>query len=272
MVDDYNNKNNNEEMSFGCADVKRSVPLVAVRWAVYEAFTNVELATLSKVSRSWREIVAQCIIDAVSPKGDKKKLLEQPPPSTFTRLLLPSIIRHFYASHSDFRSTPHQEEKQEEEVDETYCVAWFHPDGIKFKQLSLVNTTLETCDEDRDQDYDVHQIDSEVTTMKTVPDEKIEASRNDHKFLFTKSNSPLNQTSAASSLPMSSPARDNIMDWGGSILYQWDGYTEAIDVLGPFGYSNSLLRVSMFNKLFSVATLYRFTDSIDIPSCWFDLA
>ena len=239
MVDDYSG---NEETAGG----EWSVPLVAVQWVVSNASTNVELATLSNVSRRWREIVAQCIVDVASLERYKRRPLAPPSPSTFSNLLLPSMIRHFYSSHS--HSTPSQPEKQqhqEKEQEETYCVAWFHPDGIKFKQLSLVNISHENGEIFQQQDHGVAIIDPKTaTTTRTVTDEAINASTEDHKFLFTEKNSRLNQKHAASTLPMSSPAKDNIMDWGRSVMYQWDGYSEAIDVLGPFGYTRSLLRVS----------------------------
>jgi hypothetical protein len=237
MVNDsISDSDNNKEASYSGFSVvgvgvvgscERSVPSVAVRWVVYNAFTsNVELATLSNVSRFWREIVAQCVVDAATlpvPKGDKRSVSPtqtQPPLSpstTFTRLLLPSWIRYFYASHSNFVSLrqPGEEKKHKEDEDdnETYCVAWFHPDGMRVKQ---------------------------ITTLENNPSPEIS----------TKSNSRPNQTSAASKLPLSSPARDNsTMNLGASsVLYQWDGYSEAIDVLSPFGYSRSLLRVSIFEE------------------------
>lgn len=197
----------------GAVGSERSVPSVAVRWVVYNAFTsNVELATLSNVNRLWREIVAQCVVDAATspvPNGDDTRSVSpmstqtQPPLSpstTFTRLLLPSWIRHFYASHSNFLSSgqpPGEEMKHKErkdDGDETYCVAWFHPDGMRVKQLTT----------------------------------------------------PLQNASSKLSM-LSSQAKDNsTMNLLGasSVLYQWDGYSEAIDVFSPFGYSRSLLRVS----------------------------
>ena len=86
----------------------------------------------------------------------------------------------------------HKERK--DDGDETYCVAWFHPDGMRVKQLTT----------------------------------------------------PLQNASSKLSM-LSSQAKDNsTMNLLGasSVLYQWDGYSEAIDVFSPFGYSRSLLRVS----------------------------
>ena len=180
---------------------EQPVPSVAVRWIVYNTFTNVELATLSNVCRAWREIVAQCIVDtAASSEGGGNTSLPgqtQTPPATLAhlkRLLLPSLIRHFSWTRTNFLSTQDRIEKyrkEDEDDDETYCVAWFHPDGIRFKRLTLQNAT-----------------------SLTLP-------------------------------PSTSLPRDDVLNLGSCVLYQWDGYSEAIDVLNPFGYSRSLLRVSI---------------------------
>lgn len=160
------------EGSSGSSEATVVVPSVAVRWIVYNSTsTNVELAAYSNISRAWREIVVECLDEII---GD------EPESSAFATLLLPSWIRHFCASRSNLASFgqthKHEETKDDIEKKDTYCVAWFHPDGIRSKTLTPRN---------------------------------------------------------------SSPKAAGIR-----VLYQWDGYREAIDVLSPFGYSNSLIRVS----------------------------
>mmetsp|Transcript_13388 Transcript_13388/g.37702 ORF Transcript_13388/g.37702 Transcript_13388/m.37702 type:complete len:703 (-) Transcript_13388:226-2334(-) len=219
------------------------VPSVALRWIVSNTFTNVELAVLSNVSRGWREIVAQCIVDVASQEGDEA---EPSAPQTFTRLLLPSIIREFHSSREDIRTMSSKSEEEKNEVeqrqqDETYCVAWFHPDGMKFEQLSIVKPSPDSFGGQPPEDGAPPSSETLVTT-KTSIGEGTDPSANNHKFLFTKNNSRLDQTSAALTRPESCPASENIVDWGTSVLYQWNGYSEAIDVLSPFGYSRSFLR------------------------------
>ena len=237
-----NDTSENEERFDGCVD---GVPQPAVRWIVYNAFTNVELAALSNVSRRWREIVAQCVVGAVILEDDERISRAQPPPLTFTRLLLPSLIRNIYTSYSNFPSPQPggQKKPKKEEYEETYCVAWFHPDGIRFKQI-LQNPSPEMCEEGGQQEYEIAPMHLETTVRKLGTDEVIGIHTGDQKSIVTKIDSRLNQTIAASKLHVSSPAEDNMMNQWSSILYQWDGYSEAIDVLQPFGYSRSLLQVS----------------------------
>ncbi|OEU20741.1 hypothetical protein FRACYDRAFT_234372 [Fragilariopsis cylindrus CCMP1102] len=85
-----------------------TIPLPCLVWIVYNASTNVELATLSNVSHSWREIVVQCIIRAVGEGEEEEEEEEE------------------------------EGRRQRQIEEETYCVAWFHPDGIKFKQLPIL--------------------------------------------------------------------------------------------------------------------------------------
>eukprot|EP00536_Pseudo-nitzschia_multiseries_P000470 jgi/Psemu1/178900/e_gw1.6.32.1 len=178
--------NKNDDCLFYGNDVVGGVPSVAIRWMISNTFTNVELAVLSNVSRGWREVVAHCIVDAASEERDKEK------------------------------EPPSREEEEKEELqkqDETYCVAWFHPDGIKFEQLSIVKPGSETCDGPQP---------GHGAPTNGGTGEATDPSVSDHKFLFTKNHSQLNQSSAAMSRPESCPASDNIMDWGASVLYQWN--------------------------------------------------
>ena len=236
-------------------DYGRDVPLVAIRWVVDNTFTNVELAVLSNVSRGWREIVAQRIVDTVSPEGDKKK---PSVPPAFSYLLLPSILRHFYSSRVDLQQARASPSKQQHEKEETYCAAWFHPDGIKFEQISIVKLSQEICAEDQQPQQRVVPANSAaLAKKKSAAGEGKDPLLADHKFLFTKSNVRLDQITAASTRPKSCPASDDITDWGASVLYQWDGYSEAIDILGPFGYTRRFLRVSRaFNSRNDVCHIF----------------
>ena len=186
-----------KEISEGCVDAGvrgsgQSVPSVAIRWAVHNTNTNVELASLSNVSRRWREIVAECVVETGSLDSNDKRTPAPLLPSGFTRLLLPSLIRYFCASHSNRRPPQLGEETErvDEEDNETYCVAWFHPDGIRSKRLPSQNPSPGISEERGQQGHDV------------------------------------------------------------CILYQWDGYSEAVDILKPFGYSRSFLGVSIHLRVF----------------------
>ena len=164
------------------------VPSVALRWIVCNSTSsNAELAILSNISRAWRDVVVDCLIDTVVE--DKPTL--QPAPS-FSRLLVPSWIRQFYMSSSNTVKANHEvsQDNEEEEDHDTYCVAWFHPNGIQSKHVQPANSNPAAVDAVR-------------------------------------------------------------------LLVQWDGFSEAIDILSPFGYSKSFLQVSIVVSLvYSVGGIY----------------
>jgi hypothetical protein len=217
-----------------------TIPLPCLVWIVYNASTNVELATLSNVSHSWREIVVQCIIRAVGEEEEEEEEEEEgrvlsaliPPPSVFCRLLLPSMIRYYLyqnsnRSHSSQEKYHKQQYKQQRQIEEeeTYCVAWFHPDGIKFKQLPILeddnnNDTLD-CGE-RNQNTGGSMASKQSTSSPSRSVDVAHNRQNNDKTIVTI-----------------------------SCVYQWNGYSAAIDVLKPFGYTPSFLtRVQQVSAVF----------------------
>lgn len=165
------------------------VPSVAVRWIVCNSISsNAELAILSNISRAWRDVVVECLVDTVV----EDKPILQPSPS-FSRLLVPSWIRQFCASSSNTVKANHDiinQGNEEKEDHDTYCVAWFHPNGIQSKHVQPANSNPAAVDAVR-------------------------------------------------------------------LLVQWDGFSEAIDILSPFGYSKSFLQVSIAVSLvYSVHGIY----------------
>ncbi len=110
------------------------VPSVAVRWLVYNStFTNADLAVLSNVSRSWREVVAECVVDAALGNNDGGK----PEENCLSRLLVLSWIRELSRSKESLT-------KDDDDDDETYCLSWFHPHGLKY--MSLIPKSAEEAD------------------------------------------------------------------------------------------------------------------------------
>jgi len=212
-----------------------TIPLPCLVWIVYNASTNVELATLSNVSHSWREIVVQCIIRAVGEEEEEEegRVLSAliPPPSLFCRLLLPSMIRYYFCqnssrSHSSQEKYHEQKYKQQQQIEEeTYCVAWFHPDGIKFKQLPILeddnnNDTLDLGE--RNQNTGGSMASKQSTSSPSRSVDVAHNRQNNDKTIETI-----------------------------SCVYQWNGYSAAIDVLKPFGYTPSFLtRVQQVSAVF----------------------
>ena len=155
-----------------------AVPSVALQWIVHNSISsNAELSILSNVSRAWRNAVVECLVD--DAVDDKPRLQTQ---FSCSRLLVPSWIRQFCESSlkdpSLRQPTEERINEDEDEDRDTYCVAWFHPDGIQSKYVLPANSNPAAVDEVR-------------------------------------------------------------------LLVQWDGFSDAIDVLSPFGYSYSFLQVSI---------------------------
>lgn len=89
---------------------------VLIKWLVQNASSNVDLARLSNVNRTWRSHVIAAI-------------LEQAQEGT-PRLLLPSMVNFI------FQQSPSEEE--------TFCASWFAPAGIQIQSISKLGDTWDT--------------------------------------------------------------------------------------------------------------------------------
>lgn len=93
------------------------VPPVAIQWLAQNAFSDVELARLSNVSKEWRRQVGLALSDG----------------SSTSRLLLPSMIR-FARMHQHTTGTTSLQSNtiiSAEAILDTFCAAWFPPSGIQ---------------------------------------------------------------------------------------------------------------------------------------------
>jgi len=217
-------------------------PILCIEWIVYNASSNVELSTFSNVSRCWREVVVCCIVDSV---------VQEPPTSVFRCLLLPSMIRYYHycyyqncsrshlSQHQQRQRQQQQQYHQQRQVkEETYCISWFHPDGIKSKQLPLLlNTSLEDDninDKTKNEKVlDLGERNQENEQQKAIIDPQTTTT--------TKAAPPLSPSYASSYY--AGDHRKEVTDV--SCVYQWNSYSNAIDVLKPFGYALSLVQKIM---------------------------
>ena len=145
------------------------------------------------------------------------------------------------------------------EKEETYCVAWFHPDGIEFKQLPE-----DPIDDSDDEDLYTGNIPYSPPTgiyagdHRATSGEEAYAPSGEPSYAGcdtegrngptlrnheSRSPSPMVGLSTPSGVPAAA-AQQQPRNWV-SCAYQWNGYTEAIDVLRPFGYASSFVRVSL---------------------------
>ena len=128
------------------------VPDVALRWILLHATSsNVELAQLSNVNRSWREVVTTVILEQATYKAV----------ASVPMLLLPSmaselIRRNAIAMDQDDskNETTEQSQQQEEgDVEETFCAAWFAPEGIQLLDLDAEQQPSDADQDDSSEDY-----------------------------------------------------------------------------------------------------------------------
>lgn len=194
------------------------VPEVAIRWILRNDTTsNVALATLSNVCRRWRQVTSRCIVeeefsndeDDTTTSTNKSRNERIPthqssndePSPEFLSLLLPSMIRELQSQQSiPSRGRPEinpQLAATTPTCDDTYCVAWFHPDGIEYVDLP------QEVDDDSD-------------------DSDLGICRRTGRCAYSWRES----------------SDDNVI----SCVVQWTGYTDAVDVLSPFGYSLPFVR------------------------------
>jgi hypothetical protein len=156
--------------------VVAAVPEAAIRWVVRFCASNAELARLSNVSRSWRRLVQQVLWEAVvaaaaapPATGDPRREQaagEQDAPDRgdddaegaerrsccgaaanplppVSRLLLPCMMRRaLEAAVGDggldgAAAVGRDDDRDDDRDGETYCVAWFAPEGIQTVRLGV---------------------------------------------------------------------------------------------------------------------------------------
>ena len=195
------------------------LPEPAIRWLAEHASSNTELACLSNVCKKWREIVTDALI----------KQAQEPPvrrDGSSKFLLLPSLLR----------CVMRQELSDEQDV-ETYCLSWFHPDGILSKQLPL--DPMDESDEEHDEIVNLQGERSHSPRHFAPSGQESYVGSEDEAKNARKYGS-------RSPTPLLAGLRRN--EISGSdyayCLYQWNSYREAIDILCPFGYAPSFVQVS----------------------------
>lgn len=296
-------------------------PNVAVRWMIQHTSSNVELATVSNVCRRWREIASKTILEEllldtvsgavveveeednnknndesdVQTKTKEKNTMARNntghSPSYLSSLLLPSTaaLLASYTQYHQQQRAPMKIDTKREETNETYCVAWFHPDGIEFKQLALDGNDNDENNTNhfggRPGTRGIYAGDHRVTSGEEAfaPSGELFYVGSDHgreegigrhkgeQFRRNQSHrsplpvphsssfpvvgtstigSPQIQNSSTSMVPASNllqqrqQSKDRV-----SCVYQWNGYTEVMDILRPFGYAPSFVRVSLIFRI-----------------------
>jgi hypothetical protein len=279
-------------------EVDDGVPSVAIEWIVRNnTASNVELAILSNVCRQWREVVTNCIL-IENPKQKQEEESSTPNQSScrhhpFQSLLLPSMVRHLYLlqsasqnSRDTISNNPEFEDinetdtiydgndqQRQQPIEDTYCVAWFHPDGIEFIKLDRDGGD----DKDDGDDDNGSAIGYPTSTAMYVGDHRTPSGDddddcNENGFALAGGVGSEDGTRPGHSRRnrSKSPAPLLAMGLGGAsannrlsqgekpsgisrgqqehqkdlvtCLYQWNGYSEAMDILRHFGYAPAFVR------------------------------
>jgi hypothetical protein len=95
-------------------------PEIFIEWWAEFVSSNVALASLSNVNRSWRRIVIRVLLEQAQREKD------------VSLLLLPSMLRAILTKNN---ATQHDKD--------TFCAAWFHPAGIQIQSLQAAGDAWE---------------------------------------------------------------------------------------------------------------------------------
>ena len=271
------------------------VPSVAIEWIVRNnTASNVELARLSNVCRQWREVVTN-VIKQQQQQEETSTSNQSYHRQPFQSLLLPSMVRQLcllQSSSQNNRDTisnnpefedinetdtiyDGNDEQRQQSIEDTYCVAWFHPDGIEFIKLDR-----DGGDDNDDGDGDNGSIIGYPTsTAMYVGDHRTPSGEDNDDDCDNENGFSLgggvgiedgNRPGHSRRNRSKSPAPLLAMNLGAAsannkvrqgekpsgisqkqqeqqkdlvtCLYQWNGYSEAMDILRHFGYAPSFVR------------------------------
>ena len=194
------------------------VPDLAIKWVVRYASSNSDLAAVSNVCKKWRQIAVQVVLEQGAEAVNNSSSEDQRETKQKDKLLLlPSMIRYLIS-----------QEKSTDNETESYCIAWFHPDGMEIKQLSIDE------DEDDSESDDYYFAPNGGAGYAGSDNEKKKGSSRRRR---SKSPAPL---MATVSLGLRQQEDKNTQM---SCMYQWNGYKEAMDVLRPFGFETRFVEV-----------------------------
>jgi hypothetical protein len=220
------------------------------RIILYSAVSNVELAKVSNVSSVWRKVVQKVVLE--------QALQSKASPTDPPLLLLPSMVRHLVLIQGDQRSTSKAENLY---FDETFCAAWFHPDGIQEKVFVAEPQAQEHINSFLDE-IRTNTAQSPAHTSMSEPfapsgEQTYEASDTESKKRNNRNTARSKSPSASPFMKPSPPTKDTGKEYV-SCAYEWRGLREPFQVLCNFGYTKSFV-----DDLLRTVTESMDTDSAD---------
>jgi hypothetical protein len=234
-------------------DVRQlSVEDIVAEWLLrYASLSNVDVAHLSNVSRRWRQASKRAIFEQTTKPSDRFGI---------TLLLLPSMVRYIMSSAKDRVES----DNNNVGVTDTFCAAWFHPDGIQELPISLNGSAsiISASDDDYSHTtsksinafspngepiYDASDKDDDDNNTKGDGTRSSRSSRKQQiRQVQNRSKSPAtlslsihrnvvltNGTATTGSLSTDEPRI--------ATCNEWHGYRTAMEVLSHFGYQASFV-------------------------------
>lgn len=195
------------------------LPNSAIRLLVLYASSNTELACISNVCRRWREITTQTVLDTARESLEKAK-----DGDVSTLLLLPSMVRYIIGNEKDTNNDI-----------ESYCLAWFTPEGIRFRSLPA-NSQDSTDYEDGHAMMTSHHQEVAPSTFSPGGEQLHADETQSFRQQKIQPATPADRSIVARLRTAGSESSINC-------LYQWDGLRDPVDVLVPFGYADVFIKV-----------------------------
>lgn len=244
--------------------------MVVIRWIFQnnseQITSNVELAILSNISKSWRQAVKIELLNAIQTQFfEDNKTTTVTSPRLFS-LLLPSMIRRIMVDSQ-------QQQQQQQPLpqhngttapaitddsggirrsissshwDETFCAAWFASEGIQ--QISIQKTFSEDDNDDGDNDDDYYlYLDDDIQYRKDGQQQLDDAFLGGHHYRVSQQITGRNRTLQVPPQPFVSPSGGK---WHRSLSTsheldattpmrtcpEWQGCQTAADILRTFGF------------------------------------
>jgi hypothetical protein len=226
---------------------------VIVDWLLRKSLlSNLEFAHLSNLSKQWRQASKRAILKQISESKSNN--------GNSSLLLLPSMARFIMTS-----SIPKVESgsivnnNDGSQNHDTFCAAWFHPDGIQELPISLNSnhTILSASDDDHShatsKSGPAFTLNGELTYENSDKDEgDTRSSRSSRKQQIRLEQ---NRSKSPATLSMSISQRNHNYQNGTALAtsststnepnvptcIEWRGYRTAMDILSHFGYAASFV-------------------------------
>jgi hypothetical protein len=258
-----------------------SVEDIVVEWLLrFSSLSNVDFAHLSNLSQRWRQASKRAILEQATTAKD---ICDAP------LLLLPSMVRYIISTaKTNGESNDNSNSGTQRD---TFCAAWFHPDGIQELPISLNGTlsimsasdddyshttsksipafspTGEPIYDNSDKDDDDNTRGDGTRSSRSSRKQQIRQEQNRSKSPATLSLSMHrhvvlpNGTATTGSLSIDEPRIPTCCEWR--------GYRTAMDVLSHFGYTSSFVNdviKSAQSRTSSVSTSKDVSASIETNS------